>query len=114
MDSVVKSLTKADFCTDCGLELCIRNIVISDGTLRRQIYCEACGKKFGFAPMDNDPTDFKMPFGKYKDYTLREILAKDRPYLQWCAQKIDNGTVKRRILQILERLPVPMSQTVEY
>lgn len=89
-------------CPNCEIEAQTKEITIVDGSKRLQRFCPNCDRKLGFAPMNKDPSDFVMPFGKHAQKTLKEILKVDRPYLVWCSTNLDSGTVRTRINQILE------------
>lgn len=57
--------------------------VIEDITEMKPI-TEVAKKEFD--PLDLDD---KMPFGKYKGYTLSEVIEVDPSYLEWCCNNLN-------------------------
>lgn len=46
--------------------------------------------------------DDEMPFGKYKDWTIRNILADDADYLRWFTANVNDVTFDSVIEDALE------------
>ena len=55
----------------------------------------------------NDPANVIIKFGKHRGKTLGEILAVDKGYLEWLAEKSTNDFIASRARQLLEAQPVP-------
>ena len=55
-----------------------------------------------------DPTweEFKMPFGKYKDKTMAEIVKTDKSYLDFIYVKFDDGPVRDAAKAVLAGQPI--------
>ena len=39
---------------------------------------------------EQTPTTMKMPFGKYKEYLISEVVSLDPDYVEWCIDNFDN------------------------
>jgi len=64
--------------------------------------CAQCDKYIKYLPSKIPPHFFRMPIGKYKGKTLLEILQEDREYLVWCYENFNKGSLRDRILKVLE------------
>lgn len=100
-----KAIDHMEECPQCKTKLLIKKNKTKDGSIGHELYCHQCLKDFGLVQMDNDPSEFVMPFGKWKGYTLKEVVVRDRTYLEWAAHSFASSNVKSRILKILEINP---------
>ncbi len=73
--------------------------IFSNGTKHLEQRCDACGKFMGYAPQEittEKLANYKMPFGKYKDEYIAEVIQKDMDYLLWAKANL-KGSVKKVI-----------------
>ena len=50
---------------------------------------------------EEDPKDFYMPYGKYRDMTIDDIYAKDPDYLEWIKDEWDDSEIKTKVKKYL-------------
>lgn len=46
--------------------------------------------------------NFKLPFGKYKGMTIKEVAKEDFGYLMWCRRELKMIKFNKRILDLIE------------
>ena len=77
-------------CPACGL---VNDYTIKEKSNNSVCTCNGCGKFLGNKPKNFDQV--KMPFGKYKNKLVSDVLIEDYPYLQWfykeCKDKLSNS-----------------------
>jgi len=54
---------------------------------------------------NDDPSEFVMPFGKYKGKALITILSEDSGYIKWLGENTDDQKIKEKVRLLLEKLP---------
>ncbi len=62
---------------------------------------------------NGDAASVVIKFGKYKGQTLGQILAQDKGYLEWLAEKSSNQFIAGKARQLLETQPAPATEAVE-
>ncbi len=77
-------------CTNCGsYDVLVTPFKMSNGALAIKGRCRVCERADRVAHNER-PSEFVMPFGKYKGDTLSQIADDDPDYLQWLLDNADN------------------------
>lgn len=90
-------------CKQCGsVNLNESEKIFSNGTKHLELRCQDCNAHNGFKAQNINPHEFEMPFGKYKGYTLGNIVAMDREYVNWMLKNITSNSIVDRLVDVLE------------
>lgn len=94
-------------CHHCKSETihCVEHSVMSNGVLYRKGKCLDCGSGPRALSHDEDIENYRMPYGKYENFKLKDIASKDYDYLLWCSLNLTNFKVKAKIDKFIEKFP---------
>lgn len=79
------------------------NRTFEDGSQHIEAKCPNCGKFLKWLRNMEGCDGFKLFFGKYSGYTLKDLLNHDRQYVEWLAKECDYANVKVKAQKVLEK-----------
>ncbi len=100
-------------CPDCGEEL----FNISDHE-ENVVMCTKCGKTFPEPPLGpvtkkrkaKKGKELRLPFGKHKGRTLREIMHEDPSYLAWFYDSVEDQQDIKAAMEALPEFPMQLAK----
>lgn len=87
-------------CAKCSAEFIEDASLYTDTPPHIRLSCPACGAfiKYVRKPMEGEPADKLVTFGKYNGHTLGQILEADRGYVEYLARSTGSLASAARIL----------------